>query len=48
MLKEAEQHPVFLDILKNEGIDANWQEELMHRLNDISDITGIVVKPDSF
>jgi TolB-like protein len=48
LLEEAEQHPVFLDILKHEGIDANWQEELMQRLNDISDITGIVVKPDNF
>ena len=48
MLEEAEQHPVFLDILKSEGIDADWQEELMQRLNDISDITGSVVKPDNF
>ncbi len=48
MLEETEQHPVFLDILKHEGIDADWQEELMQRLNDISDITGIVVKPDNF
>ncbi len=48
MIEEAEQHPIFLQILEHEGIDANWQQELMQRLNDISDITGIEVRPDDF
>lgn len=48
MVNEAEQHPVFLSILEQEGIDDNWQRELMERLNAISDITGIEVRPDDF
>ena len=48
IINEAEQHPVFLSILEHEGIDANWQQELMERLNAISDITGIEVRPDKF
>ena len=46
IINEAEQHPVFLKILKDEGIDSSWQQELMERLNAISDITGIDVRPD--
>ena len=48
MINEAEQHPVFLSILEHEGIDSSWQQELMERLNAISDITGIEVRPDRF
>jgi len=48
MVNEAERHPVFLDILEREGIDAGWQQELMERLNASSDITGIEVRPDNF
>jgi len=29
-----------------EGIDEDWQSELMDRLNDVSEVTGIVVRPD--
>jgi len=48
IVNEAERHPVFLDILEREGIDAGWQQELMERLNAISDITGIEVRADDF
>lgn len=48
IISEAEQHPVFLGILEQEGIDQEWQHELMERLNAISDITGIEVQPDDF
>jgi len=46
LVEEIEQHPRFLELLKKEGIDDAWQHELIQRLNDISDITGVVVQPD--
>ena len=48
LVNEVEQHPTYLAILEKEGIDESWQQELMQRLNDISDITGIAVRPDDF
>ena len=47
IINEVEQHPTFLRILEKEGIDAAWQQELMEQLNEISDITGVVVRPDN-
>jgi hypothetical protein len=43
---QLEQHPVFAALLKKEGIDDAWRQELAERLNDIADITGIQVKED--
>ena len=46
LVEEIEQHPRFLELVKKEGIDDAWQNEFIQRLNDISDITGVVVQPD--
>lgn len=46
IVEEMEAHPRFTELLNNEGIDGAWQVELIQRLNDISDVTGIVVQPD--
>jgi TolB-like protein len=47
LIHAAEQQPIFRDILAREGIDPSWQQELMERLNAISEITGVVVGPDN-
>jgi TolB-like protein len=46
VVEELERHPRFQDLLDKEGIDDAWQAELVQRLNDVSNITGITVKPD--
>jgi TolB-like protein len=46
VVEELERHPGFQDLLDKEGIDDAWQAELVQRLNDVSNITGITVKPD--
>ena len=46
LVEEIEHHPRFTDLMRQEGIDEAWQQELMQRLNDISGITGIVVRED--
>jgi TolB-like protein len=46
VVDQLEQHPVFEALLKKEGIDDAWREELAERLNDMADITGIQVKED--
>lgn len=46
LVEQIEEHPRFQELMKNEGIDAAWQAELVARLNDISGITGIVVQAE--
>jgi len=46
IVEEIEAHPRFTELLNKEGIDDAWQAELIQRLNDISDMTGIIVRPD--
>ena len=46
LVEEIEHHPRFRKLMKEEGIDDAWQAELIQRLNEISDITGIVVRAD--
>ena len=46
IVTELEDHPRFRDLMIKEGIDEDWQSELMDRLNDVSEVTGIVVRPD--
>lgn len=46
LVEQIEQHPVFAELKKKEGIDDAWQQELIQRLNEIAEITGIVVRPD--
>ena len=33
-------------LMIKEGIDEAWQSELIDRLNDVSEMTGVVVRPD--
>ena len=46
VVDQLEKHPVFEALLKKEGIDDAWRQELAERLNEIADITGIQVKED--
>lgn len=46
IVTELEGHPRFLDLLAQEGINQDWQNELIDRLNDVSEITGVVVRYD--
>jgi ASC-1-like (ASCH) protein len=46
LVEEIEHHPRFRELMKNEGIDDAWQAELIDRLNEISNLTGIVVRAD--
>jgi TolB-like protein len=46
LVTAMESHPRFAELLEKEGVDDAWREELMQSLNSISDITGIVVRPD--
>jgi len=46
MVDEMESRPTFQDLMIKEGIDEDWKNELMDRLNDISEITGVIVQPD--
>jgi TolB-like protein len=45
-VEQFEQHPGFQLHLKREGIDDAWRKELMERVNELSDITGISIHPD--
>jgi hypothetical protein len=47
IVTELEDHPRFRDLMIKEGIDEDWQSELIDRLNDVSEVTGIVVRPDN-
>jgi len=46
MVSEIERHPRFQEILDREGIDDAWRVELMERVNDVADITGIRISPE--
>ena len=46
IVTELEDHPKFRDLMIKEGIDEAWQSELIDRLNDVSEMTGVVVRPD--
>jgi TolB-like protein len=46
LVEEIERHPRFLELMKKEQIDDAWQAELVARLNEISELTGIVVQAD--
>ena len=45
-IEEFENHATYLAVMDKEGIDDAWRQELMERLNDVSDITGIEIQPD--
>jgi len=46
LISKLEQHPGFKLLLEQEGIDDAWCTELMERVNDLADITGIHINPD--
>jgi TolB-like protein len=46
LVEEIENHPRFKELMRQQGIDDGWQAELIQRLNEISDVTGIVVQAD--
>lgn len=45
LVEKVENHPRFKRLMKQTGIDDAWQAELVERVNEISDITGIIVRP---
>jgi TolB-like protein len=47
IVTELEDHPKFKDLLAKEGIDDDWQQEVIGRLNDITDITGVIVRAEN-
>lgn len=46
LVNQLEQHPGFKLLLEQEGIDEAWRTELMERVNELADITGIHINPD--
>jgi TolB-like protein len=46
LVDELERQPGFQIILEREGITDEWCAELMERVNELADITGIRIKPD--
>jgi DNA-binding winged helix-turn-helix (wHTH) protein/tetratricopeptide (TPR) repeat protein len=44
LVDRLERHPKFLGLLEKEGIDDTWRMDLVHRLNKISDLTGVVIQ----
>ena len=46
IVDKLEQHSVVQALLEKEGINDAWRTELIQRLNEIVDITGIHVQPD--
>ncbi len=46
LVTKLEQHPGFELLLEKQGINENWRVELMERVNEIADITGIHINPD--
>ncbi len=46
LVNQLEQHPGFTGLLEQEGIDDAWRTELMERVNELTDITGIHIHPD--
>ena len=43
---KIERHPRFEELMRKAGIDDAWRAELIQRLNEISGISGIVVRGD--
>jgi len=46
VVQQLEQHPGFQKMLGNEGVDEAWRIELMERVNELTDITGIHINLD--
>lgn len=46
LVAQLEQHPDFTLLLETEGIDDAWCIELMERVNELTEITGIRINPD--
>lgn len=46
IVEKIEAHPRFKELMHNERIDDVWRDELVQRLNEVSDVTGVVVQPD--
>jgi TolB-like protein len=46
LVEEIENHDRFKELLRRQGIDDAWKAELIERLNEISDVTGIIVRID--
>lgn len=46
LISGFERHPGFKLLLEKEGIDEAWRAELMERVNELVDITGIHINPD--
>lgn len=47
LVDQLESHPRFAVLLEKEGIDETWQADLIRRLNEISEITGVIVHADN-
>ena len=47
LVDQLENHPRFAALLEKEGIDETWRADLIRRLNDISEITGVIVHADN-
>lgn len=46
LVHQLEQQPGFKLLLEQEGIDDAWRTELMERVNELADITGIYINPE--
>lgn len=46
LVNQLEQHPGFELLLEQEGIDEDWRRELMERVNELVEITGIRIDQD--
>jgi TolB-like protein len=46
MVNRLERHPGFQRLLEQEGVDEAWRRELMERVNDLFDITGIQIREE--
>jgi hypothetical protein len=47
LVDELVRQPNFQLLLEREGITDEWRAELIERVNDLADITGIVINPDN-
>jgi tetratricopeptide (TPR) repeat protein len=45
LVNQLEKHPAFASLLENEGIDDAWCNELMGKVNELAEITGIRISP---
>lgn len=46
LVDKLESNKKFSELLEKEGIDDLWRSDLIRRLNEISDLTGVVVQVD--